>query len=173
MLQIIDYHNFNPSLSFKTNFLAKDFSAKSIIKHKPFLESIIDEISQKMTAKRYLTVDYMEKNLNKGVSTCVRPIWHVDGNNNNYALICVGDFKTLFLNDEVSFERKASIKETSDYLDEMVKKDKLNFFELATNQLALYDSNHIHSGQVATYKTKRILLRLCYSDYIKPANKLL
>jgi hypothetical protein len=25
MLQIIDYHNFNPSLSFKTNFLAKDF----------------------------------------------------------------------------------------------------------------------------------------------------
>ena len=153
--------------------MAKDFAVNSVIKHKPFLSSIIEEISQKMTTKRYLTIDYMEKNLNKGVSTCVRPIWHVDGLDNNYALICVGEFRTLFLKEEIKFERKSSIKETSDYLNELVQKEKYDFFELPQTQLALYDSNHVHSGQIASYRTKRILLRLCYSDYIKPANKLL
>lgn len=172
-MEILNKLNYSPEMNFTSNLIAKNFSVPKILQLRPELSCIITELIKSLPNRKYITVDYNEQILTIGRATCARPIWHVDGDGNNYALVCWGDFRTIFLRESISFDRKSTIPETSDEINTLLSNKAVPFFEIEEGSPIIYSSEDIHSGRVSTMNTKRILLRLCSSDYIRPYNKIL
>lgn len=147
----------------------KDFSKEKLLLRCPHLEDLLNELIPLIPEKKYLTIDYSEIALKKGQNTCRDVRWHTDGINNHYLIIAWGDFRTLFLN-----ERYESLKNTVERIKEIHEKfkdEKGN--EIEEGVPFVYDSTVVHRGQKADRDGKRIFLRLCFSDYIRPKNAVL
>lgn len=155
---------------FKETFRAKDFAVDKILKRKPYLNPLLSELIPLLPAKKFITVDYYEQILEEGQPTCRNPIWHVDGQMNDYLLICWGDFKTKFsdfvLN--LSDSRLENMKLIKDYQAEVEEFS----WEAQNGDAIIYDSHSLHRGQLATFDSRRVFLRICSSDYIKPRNQI-
>lgn len=141
----------NPSLV-KTNFFIKDCSLKFILKNCPHLEKVIESISYildfKKTQYKYVTFDYQEIHAKSdNTKTCRNVDWHTDGENNEY-LICVwGNKRTEFKG--------------------------LPSLELESGTLYQYSSEDLHRGRLLDKGEKRVFLRVCFSNTVKPNNKYL
>lgn len=170
-MKILDKLDYIPDFSYQREFLAKDFSYNRIINLKPDFKDAIDTLESSLDRKRYLSIDLQEKILDTGNPTCKRAIWHVDGIGNNYVIVCWGEFRTLFMNNLLPFDRQETILKTSDHIHSRYKDlPSHNYFEIPEGSPVVYTSENIHSGQIVKSPSKRILLRLCYSDYIRPNN---
>lgn len=158
-----------PIINHSQNRLFKDFEKNKFIRIFPELESLISKLSLEMFEKKYLTIDFSYKIFKKGDKSCVNPGWHVDGEQNQYLILCFGDFRTNFYNQRV--ELTDSLVENN----KIIKKIESSFlkehvFEAPNGIPILYDSKQIHQGRIADRPGERMFLRLCYSDYLVPKN---
>lgn len=160
----------NPADQFTESFRAKDFSLKSILKVKPYLKETLNKLTHLIETKKFLTIDYQKQILEEGEFTCRRPIWHVDGESNEYLLVCWGEFRTKFSTHQLNFmssrkENMNLIKGKEDLIEKLS-------FEVKDGEVIKYNSHTLHRGRTATHEARRIFLRLCSSDYIRPRNQI-
>lgn len=139
---------------------------------RPDLKDILKELIPLIPQRKFLTVDYSELCLKRGSKTCRDPRWHVDGVGNDYLIINFGECRTRFLNQKVDPNiLNTPLKELNNLLGESLK--HLQGEEIPEGVPVLYTSSDIHKGNVCSKETKRILLRLCSSDYLQPKNAIL
>lgn len=86
--------------------------------------------------------------------------------------MCLGDFRTLFANTPLeaevdSVDGRRPPKEARKHIDDM------GFTECKSGVPVLYTSLEIHRGRIADSNGRRLMIRLCYSEYIKPRNAIL
>ena len=158
---------------FDSTIRLKDFCPKKIKKLVPELSSVIDELISLVPNRKYITVDVMKHNFKTKSKTCRDVSFHVDGINNDYALWCVGSFRTEFLMNNLSVQGIGTLapKDLADEIKKCVEKESdLTLIEAEDSVPMLYDSRCIHRGRVAEQGSKRILVRICSSDYISPKN---
>jgi hypothetical protein len=139
----------NPIFSFFYSTKFKDCSLKFILKHRPQYQTIIQGLISKLPIKRYVLVNVHEQVLVPTAKTCSNIDWHVDGESEDYALICFGKFRTEFLRLDGSF------------------------FEVADGIPIFYNSSQFHRGRRSSEFSKRILIRVCSSDRLSPKNQIL
>lgn len=163
---------FNPELDFTESFLAKDCSVPFLLKYKPGLEDLIKELDCFLPSKNFLTIDYYEQVLSSGTKTCKNINWHVDGMDNDYLIVSWGDFRTEFLTADYPLDPNLTLIERNLSIVKELKGQAPSSFELSPGCPVIYDSTQIHRGRKANRDGKRILLRLCRSDYLNPKNKL-
>lgn len=145
---------------------------EKLIKLRPDLKELLEELIPLVPQKKYLTVDYSELCLKRGSKTCRDPRWHVDGVDNEYLIINFGKCRTRFLNQKANPPQdRTSLKELNNQLGESLK--SFEGVEIPEGVPVRYNSLDIHKGNVCTQETKRILLRLCSSDYLQPKNVIL
>lgn len=159
------------SLDFTKSSSFKDFEVNKIIQHRPQLQGVIDQLSAFLPKRKFLTIDYSELLLHKGSKTCKNPLWHVDGEGNDYIILNFGDFRTRFLHKPMPDFKSDSLKALNNLIAEKFVCEEGK--EIQEGVPVLYSSLDIHKGNVATYDSKRILLRLCSSDYLCPKNAIL
>jgi hypothetical protein len=159
-------------LSFENTLLMKDFSVKKIKEKLPELSFVIDHLIGLVPIKRYITVDVMKHNFKNEGNTCRDGSFHIDGLNNNYAMWVIGDFRTEFLMEEVFIDGLGSEKpiEINPKLKYLIDDTFHKIQEIDESTPFVYDSRCIHRGRVAAKGSKRILVRVCSSDYIRPKN---
>lgn len=159
-------------LSFEDTTLLKDFSLKKVKDRVPELSGVIDHLIGLVPNKKYITVDVMKHNFKNEGNTCRDISFHVDGLNNNYAMWVIGDFRTEFLMEEVFIDGLGSEKpiEINPKLKSAIKDTIHEIKEIDESSPFVYDSRCIHRGRVAAKGSKRILVRVCASDYITPKN---
>lgn len=111
------------------------------------LEKILDAICpterDDLKKRKYITVDVFEKQYTKGERTCKDIDWHVDGKSNIYFMYQLGENRTEFQ----------------------------EFGEIAPGILYEYDSESVHKGRDVQIPGRRMMIRLCFSDYISHRNK--
>lgn len=143
--------NHADSLNEIHHFFIKDSSMKFLLKHRPQMNNFLDSISLIIDLKKlqykYVTFDYQELYADKSVKSCKNLNWHTDGSNNEYLLIVWGNKRTEFKN--------------------------LPYLEIDNGQLYQYDSTDLHRGRVLEAGEKRVFLRICFSNEIKPNNKIM
>jgi len=136
-----------PSLTKK--IALKDGSLKFIGNHVPKdlivgIEKIIEQAGD--VQRKYLTIDVFFKLYKEGERTCRDTDWHTDGQGNLYFMYQEGNNRTLFKNGEDSFE-------------------------IPEGEIFRYSSSDVHRGRNAKIEGRRLMIRLCYSDYLTPKNK--
>ena len=155
-----------PKTIFDKSFFLKDCSKNYILNHYPELETLINSLASQMPNKKYLTIDYQGLNLKSGQKTCKDTSWHIDGEGNNYILVCWGDFKTQFAG---NFQFSNTNRKTR--LTELKKMNIDRFQEALEGVPVAYSSDCVHRGCRADQAGQRLFLRLCMSDYLHPKNK--
>jgi hypothetical protein len=177
MIKLLKPLDFYPDFNIENSCIFKDHSLKQILKIKPELNVLLSEIIPLIKEKTYLTIDYSELLLSPFSRTCKDTKWHVDGINNNYLIVCWGDFKTTFVD---TFYYNHIINFNNEVTDDVRSSNFLLNQDFLTSQKQItpengqpiiYDSLAIHKGHTATHSGKRIFIRLCMSDYIKPTNR--
>lgn len=166
---------YNPlSKNLKNKIKYKDYDIEKLKLKVPEIKSLLNEIrALAISTKKYLTVDYQELNVQGDKTNSCRDLgWHIDGIDNQYFLVCWGDKPTQFLNESLVIECDSY---TPQILNPRLKSKitSNDFQELNSGVLYQYDSQSIHRGRELTQGDNRILLRFCYSDYIKPTNTIL
>lgn len=155
-------------------FVFKDFDFSKIelneIRHLIFhLEKLM------LVKKKYLTIDLKIQHFKENSLTCKNPNWHLDGINNNYLIYSFGSNLTSFLTNKIELDiNSTNLPSINSLLNQEIKKiDKLETFNASDFQPVTYTSNDVHKGNVCKNAGNRFFLRLCYSDYITPKNKIL
>lgn len=125
----------------------KDFSLRGLSYHLNkadlfLIKQLISQIGH--VDKKYLTIDFQVKYFRKGELTCKTASWHKDGKDNLYWMYQVGSPRTLFLTQ-----------------DEYI-------WELPEHTLHQYTSEDLHKGRKITEDSFRMMIRFCYSDYMRP-----
>ena len=163
-------------LNFDKSSSLKDFSVERILELRPELGPLLADLIPHLPQKKFITVDYSELNLKKGSRTCKDPRWHVDGVDNQYIILNFGISRTRFLNQEVpeglsDLSGHDNLKELNSTLADTFKHEQGS--EIPDGVPVLYSSKDIHKGNVSLEEGKRILLRICASDYLRPKNVVL
>lgn len=161
------------SLDFNSSLMLKNHSLPRLLKVRPELENLIPTLDAFLPAKEFLTLDYFEQVLRKGLPTCVNPAWHVDGVNNHYLMLILGEWRTEFALNSYPIPEGKDLREVNFKISQSLKKEDVPRFELPELTPILYNSFQVHRGRVPTTDGKRILLRLCRSDYLRPSNSIL
>lgn len=158
---------------FEEKITLKDCSEKFLLKTKPELQGIIEEIKPFFFNKKFITFDYKEINNASGKTpTCADTNWHVDGKNNLYLICCWGDKRTVFLEESNFFDFNKDLSILNQDIKNSLK--EIDFgLEVKNQTLYSYDSFDIHKGRFLEKGESRKFLRLCFSDYIKPSNKII
>ena len=102
-----------------------------------------------ITNRKFTTIDLFLADYRVGESSCVDPAWHTDGKpgaGNEYYMFQLGGHRTLFKIDG---------------------SDR----EIPEGVLLSYGSSDVHRGRIFKYNDRRLMVRVCLSDYIKPRNK--
>ncbi len=162
---------FNPDFSFKNNLSLKDFSVQAIVRHYPHVKDLLDEVLPLIEHKAFITVDYSELVLTKGQKTCKDTGWHVDGIGNQYLLVSFGDFRTKFLGKKSPAKNQEDLRLHNQRLSSLFSLEQGH--EVENGVPVVYDSSDVHCGQKASFDGKRVFLRICSSDYLRPKNKVL
>lgn len=159
-------------LSFEETVKLKDFCPNKVKKLVPDLSSVITKLVGLVEKKKYITVDVMKHNfLNRG-KTCSDVSFHVDGINNEYVIWSIGDYRTEFLMKSLNIpglgnlspkELAPSIRILADEIEPIV-------IEAPSSVPMKYNSACVHRGRIAESGSKRIMIRVCSSDYISPKN---
>lgn len=159
-------------LSFESTVKLKDFCPERIKKIVPELSSTINNLISLVKKKNYITIDVMKHNFIARGKTCTDISYHVDGVDNEYIIWSIGDFRTEFLVDPILIPGlgKLSPRELAKPIFELTKKNNLHFMEAPSSVPIKYDSYCIHRGRIAEAGHKRVMIRVCSSDYIKPKN---
>lgn len=145
-MKTLDKINHNFSINESIKF--KDCSLKFILKHRPEIVSILQSLKESVPQRTYLTINVHEQALEKSEKTCKNINWHVDGTNEDYVLVCFGQYRTEFLiNNEAT--------------------------EAGDGVPVIYTSQDLHRGRTAQSESKRLLIRLCSSDKIRPTNTII
>lgn len=132
-------------------FFIKDCSVTFLLSQRPQLKSFLDSISLIMEMKKsqykYVTFDYQEIFADHTIKSCKNLNWHTDGEDNEYLLIVWGNKRTEF--------------------------KELPCLEVDDGVLYQYDSSDVHRGRILEAGEKRVFLRVCFSNVIKPNNKVM
>lgn len=160
-------------LSFDGTFILKDFCPKKIVKLVPELSEIIDHLIELTPKKRFITVDVKKHDFQSKTKTCTDTSFHVDGVENEYTLWSIGEYRTEFLLTPVYIHGLGSLNPSE--LSLSIKKSVSTLFDPKTLEAvestpARYNSLCIHRGRIAEPGAKRILIRICSSDYLSPKN---
>lgn len=163
------------NLTNQNPFVFKDFDFSKIesseIRHLIFhLEKLM------LIKKKYLTIDLKVQHFKENSLTCKNPNWHLDGKNNNYLIYSFGSNLTSFLTNKIELDisNSSNLPSINSILNQEIKKiDKLETFNALDFQPITYTSNDVHKGHICKTQGSRFFLRLCYSDYIYPKNKIL
>jgi hypothetical protein len=153
----------------------KDFSPISLGVKLPQYKGAIETLESLFPKrKKYLTVDVFEQVFTFGnTKTCRNTGWHVDGVNNHYLMWSIGHSRTLFLNESLDWRgMPVDLRDRNQMLEARAWPEACGI-EIPESTAVIYSSDDVHKGRTAEVGTKRILLRLCYSDYVKPKNKVL
>lgn len=113
----------------------------------PHIEDVLIIADQNKTREfRFITIDVFSKVYFKDEKTCVDPGWHVDGkdSDNEYFIVCFGSNRTIFQ----------------------------ELGEVDDGVIYHYGSKDIHKGRVCEAPGYRLMIRVCFSDYIGPKNKI-
>ena len=158
-------------LSFQESVLLKDFCPHKIKEKYPELVPVIDALIAKIPQRKYITVDVMKHNfLTKG-KTCRDTSFHVDGIKNHYIIWSIGSFRTEFLSESLEISSLGEMKPKDLAMEIKIKTSSTCKIMEAENSVPmLYDSSCIHRGRNAEAGSKRIMIRICSSDYIYPKN---
>lgn len=160
---------FGPEFHVSQGF--KDCSLSFILKKRPqykdHLETLIGLFSFK---KKYLTIDLFEQVFDEENKKTTRNLsWHVDGEDNEYLIWCKGQSRTLFLKEPIALA--LPFQEKNRFLNSL-KGEELGF-EIPDQTPVLYNSSDPHKGRLAKANEKRLFIRLCQSDSLKPKNHIL
>ena len=139
--------------SVQQKLLLKDCSMSFLISQRPKIKNILDQINPIIHLKKhqykFISFDYQELYAVKGsLKTCRDLSWHTDSQDNEYLIIAWGNKRTLF-------------------------KTEISQLELDSGTLYQYDSSDIHCGQILNEGEKRVFLRICFSNHLRPKNKIL
>ena len=159
-------------LSFESTVKLKDFCPNRIKKLVPELYSVIDNLISLVEKKKYITIDVMKHNfINRG-KTCTDPSFHIDGVNNEYVIWSIGDFRTEFLMDSIFVPGlgELSPRDLAKPIFELTNEKTFSLIESPSSVPMKYDSRCIHRGRIAEAGHKRVMVRVCSSDLIKPKN---
>lgn len=159
-------------LSFGSTTRLKDFCPNKIKKVVPELSFVIDSLISQIEKKKYITIDVMKHNFVNRGKTCSDVSFHVDGINNEYVIWSIGDFRTEFLMSPVFVPGlgEFSPRDLAKTIYELTQGKLFNVVEASSSVPMKYDSMCIHRGRIAEAGHKRIMVRVCSSDYIKPKN---
>lgn len=163
------------SNSFTKSFCIKDCSVKFALNKMPWHATLLTELINLVPEKKkFLTVDILEQSFTSGnINTCRDTNWHVDGLNNNYLIVAFGDHRTMYHKESLVLSNIADLAERNQFIVDSLSDSEDGGFEIPDGVPILYTSDDIHKGRIATPGTKRVLVRLCMSDYLCPKNKVL
>lgn len=164
---------FNLELDFTSSLMLKNHSLSRLLKLRPEIAALVPSLDALLPQKEFLTIDYFEQVLKAGRATCVNPAWHVDGVNNHYLMLIFGQWRTEFALNSYPIPEGKDLREVNFKISQSLKKEDVPRFEIPEATPLLYNSFQVHRGRVPTTEGKRILLRLCRSDYLKPSNSIL
>jgi hypothetical protein len=137
------------NLDFEASIKFKNCSLNFLAKKRPELKNVLQGLIQMLPKRKHITINLHEQVLQKNSLTCSNVGWHLDGTEEDYLLVCFGQYRTEFLNNDGSY------------------------FEIEEGIPILYDSQTVHRGRIAESKSKRILIRICSSDRIVPINHII
>jgi len=133
------------------HFFIKDCSMSFLLKNRPQLKAFLKSVSLLIDLKKiqykYVTFDYQELFAGHPTKSCKDIGWHTDGSDNEYLLIVWGNKRTEF--------------------------QSLPQLEIDHGNLYQYDSSDIHRGRILDKGECRVFLRICFSNKVKPNNKIL
>lgn len=159
-------------LDFEDSLALKDFSPEKAKKVVPELSPIIDHLVSLLPVKAYFTVDVMMHNFVKDGQTCVDVSPHVDGVGNEYVIWSIGDFRTEFLITDLDIPELGVLEPmlVKPLIRKAILENDVCFVEAPESVPMRYDSRCIHRGRRARAGSKRLMIRVCSSNYIKPKN---
>lgn len=171
-MELLGSIKFTPSFNFIQDFRIKDASEHFVTTFKPELDLVLQDLKQFLPNRDFLTVDYFEQILLPGKTTCRDINWHVDGINNDYILVCWGEWRTEFLISPFTVKPLENVRLTNLKIQRDLAGKELSYLEVPQGIPVKYNSSQIHRGRRAESESKRVFLRLCSSDYLNPKNYL-
>jgi hypothetical protein len=154
-------------------FFWKDSSLQFLSrKVDPAIVTLLQYHSLLIAKKKYLTYDVGFLKFKAGDKTCMDTGWHCDGIDNNYLIICKGDFRTEFLSFQPDVDppkAREDLRKFNISLQERFK--EYRGVEAPDSTPILYSSTSVHKGRDVDQDGERLFMRICSSDYIQPKNR--